>query len=61
MICADANSELKYRMLADTFESYCPGPMQKIAGEALLPNDQSGTLGFRLWPGPPDGAKHENE
>ena len=40
MIPADADTALKSRMLADLFDSYVAGPMQKIVGEALRPKDQ---------------------
>ena len=40
MIPADPDRALDARMLADVFDSYIAGPMQKIVGEALRPGDQ---------------------
>jgi glutathione S-transferase len=40
MIPADADCALKSRMLADVFDSYVAGPMQRIVGEALRPADR---------------------
>jgi glutathione S-transferase len=40
MIPADADTALESRMLAEVFDSYVAGPMQKIVGEALRPEDQ---------------------
>lgn len=40
MVPVDADTALKSRMLADVFDSYVAGPMQKIVGEALRPKDQ---------------------
>lgn len=40
MIPADPDRALDARMLADIFDSYIAGPMQKIVGEALRPGDQ---------------------
>jgi glutathione S-transferase len=40
MIPADAETALESRMLADVFDSYIAGPMQKIVGEALRPKDK---------------------
>ena len=37
MIPADADTALQSRMLADVFDSYVAGPMQRIVGEALRP------------------------
>jgi len=40
MIPDDADAALESRMLADVFDSYIAGPMQRIVGEALRPKDQ---------------------
>jgi len=40
MIPADADTALKSRMLAEVFDSYIAGPMQKIVAEAMRPSDQ---------------------
>ena len=40
MIPADADVALTSRMLADVFDSYVAGSVQKIVGEALRPKDQ---------------------
>jgi glutathione S-transferase len=40
MIPADADCALKSRMLAEVFDSYVAGPMQRIVGEALRPADR---------------------
>ena len=40
MIPIDPDSALEARMLAEIFDSYIAGPMQKIVAEALRPNDQ---------------------
>lgn len=40
MIAADADVSLLSRMLADVFDSYVAGPMQRIVGESLRRKDQ---------------------
>lgn len=40
MVPADPDRALEARMLAEIFDSYIAGPMQKIVGEALRPEDQ---------------------
>ena len=40
MIPAGADAALNSRMLAEVFDSYIAGPMQRIVGEALRPRDQ---------------------
>jgi glutathione S-transferase len=40
MIPVDPDRALEARMLADVFDSYIAGPMQRVVGEALRPGDQ---------------------
>ena len=40
MIPSDPDAALNARMLADVFDSYIAGPMQRIVGEALRPVDR---------------------